>query len=301
VRPRVILAGGAGLIGQTLQKHFAGRYEIIVLTRSPRMNALAQEVMWDGDTLASWSDLLEGAHAVINLTGQSVSCRYTEEARREIIESRVNSVHVLGEAVEQARVPPRVWIQASSLAIYGDAGERICDESAPAGEGFPVETCQLWEKAFAEIGLPSTRKVVLRIGFVLSRDGGVLSPLSGLARCGLGGAAGNGRQYISWLHKSDLNRMFDFVLEHEAASGVYNATAPEAVPNKEFMRELRHVLGSPWSPPVPGFLVRIGAFFMGTEGDLALTGRRCIPKRFIDEGFTFEFPELSGALENLYW
>jgi len=272
-----------------------------VLTRTPRPNALAEEVVWDGESLASWSDRLDGAHAVINLTGRSISCRYTEESRREIVESRVNSVRVLGEAIAQLREPPRIWIQASGMGIYGNAGERICDEISPAGEGFLADTCKVWEQAFADLVLPSMRKVILRFGSVLSRDGGILSSLRPLARCGLGGAAGNGRQYISWMHKSDLNRIVEFILDHDAASGVYNATAPEPAPNKEFMRELRRVLQAPTSPPMPAFLVRVGAFFLGTEGELALTGRRGIPKRFTEEGFQFQFPELGEALEDLYW
>src|SRR5579863_6332701 len=127
---------------------------MVVLTRTPRPNALAEEVVWDGESLASWSDRLDGAHAVINLTGRSISCRYTDEARREIVESRVNSVRVLGEVIAQLRVPPRIWIQASGLGIYGNAGERICDESSPAGEGFLAETFKLWERAFVDLALP---------------------------------------------------------------------------------------------------------------------------------------------------
>lgn len=267
----------------------------------PQSNPLAREVMWDGECLASWSDLLDGAHAVINLTGRSVDCRHTQEARREIIDSRVNSVRVLGKAAAKVSRPPRVWIQSSSLAIYGNSGERICDESASAGQGFPVETCLLWERAFDALELPATRKAVFRIGFVLERGGGALLTLSRLARIGLGGAAGNGRQYISWLHMADLNRMFDFALMDDDVRGVYNVTGPEPVTNSEFMRELRGVLGAPWSPPIPAPLVHVGAFLMGTEGDLALTGRRCMPRRLLEQGFTFQYPELGGALQNLFW
>jgi uncharacterized protein (TIGR01777 family) len=206
---------------------------------------------------------------------------------------------VLGEAIARSPRPPGVLVQASSLAIYGDAGNAVCDEQAPHGSGFGAEVCLKWEAAVNSLHLPHTRTVVLRIGFALGRSGGALQTLASLTRWFLGGSAGGGRQYISWIHITDLNEMFRWTVENDALKGVYNATGPEPLTNREFMRQLRSVVGRPWSPPVPSLAVKTGAFLMRTEASLALTGRRCVPAGFLEHGFRFEFPELRPALSDL--
>lgn len=298
---RVVLAGGSGFLGQALADDLSkSGYEVVILTRSPRrIGGPGKEVGWDGKTAGEWTKHLEGAEAVVNLAGRSVNCRYTPENRREIIGSRVESVSAVNQAIARCGAPPRVLVQAASLAIYGDAGERLCDEGAPPGEGFSVEVCLLWEKAFDAHRTPNTRRVLLRIGFALGRNGGALGTLARLARWYLGGSAGSGTQYISWLHLHDLNRMFRWAIEREDIEGVFNATGPNPVTNADFMRELRSTLRRPWSPPAPAWLVRVGARLMGTDPGLALTGRRCHPKRFLERGFPFDYPELKEALRDL--
>jgi uncharacterized protein len=300
---RVVLAGGSGFLGRALAREFSrAGYEVVVLTRKPSADprARVREVAWDGrNVCASWARELEGAAAVVNLTGRSVDCRYTDANRREILESRVRSVGAVGRAILACDEPPRVLVQAGSLAIYGDAGRRVCDESAPAGKGFPVEVCLRWERAFESLELPRTRKVLLRIGFVLGRDGGALPTLARLARLYVGGAAGDGHQYISWLHARDFCRMALWCVEREDASGVFNATGPCPVTNAEFMCELRCALKRPWSPRTPAWLVRLGAFMLRTEPGLALTGRRCIPDRLVETGFKFIYTNLESALADL--
>lgn len=300
---RVVLAGGSGFLGRALAEEFVREgYEVVVLTRTPskRSRANVREVAWDGKNVcASWARELEGAAAVVNLTGRSVDCRHTAANRREIIDSRVNSVEAVGRAIHACAEPPRVLIQAGSLAIYGDAGTRVCDEHAPAGKGFPVDVCFRWERAFNSLELRHTRKVLLRIGFVLGRDGGALPTLARLARFYLGGAAGNGRQYISWLHARDFCRLVLWCVERADAAGVFNATGPAPVTNAEFMCELRCALKRPWSPSTPAWLVRLGAFLLRTEADLALTGRRCIPDRLVEMNFKFVYTNLEGALADL--
>ncbi|HZY46139.1 MAG TPA: TIGR01777 family oxidoreductase [Anaerolineae bacterium] len=298
---RIVIPGGSGFLGQALIDHWAARdYEIVVLTRSSTAtNSQARFIQWDGKTLGDWSAWLEGAEAIINLTGKSVNCRYTPKNRNEIIASRVNSVNAIGQAIQRCTQPPNVWIQASSLAIYGDAGDRICDESAPYGQGFPVETCIVWEQALAALSLAHIRTVALRIGFALNRSGGAFGPLKNLAKFFMGGTAGSGKQYVSWIHINDLNRMFDWCLERDDLSGVFNATSPRPMTNAEFMRAIRHVLHRPWSPPIPSWAVQFGSIILRTEAELVLRGRRCIPKRFSDLDFKFEFPELIPALQNL--
>jgi len=299
---RIILAGGSGFLGQALAAELLRRQcEVIVLTRHPSAETGAvRQAQWDGRTVGPWAECLDGARAVVNLAGRSVNCRHTPENRRQILESRVNSVKAISEAICGCTKPPRVWVQTSSLAIYGDPGDRWCDESAPAGHGFLEDTCVQWEKALADARTPATRKVALRIGFVLAKDQGALSVLAKVVRTGLGGRAGSGRQYISWLHIADMNRMFLAALEREDLEGVFNATGPEPVTNAEFMRELRRALHRPWSPPAPAWAVRVGSWFLRTEACLALTGRRCAPKRLLDKNFAFKFPDLRDALTDLY-
>src|SRR5258708_29532572 len=150
---RIVLAGGSGFLGQALAHELDKKgFEIVILTRAPdHVVDAIRYVHWDGKTFGSWTNTLNGAEAVVNFTGKSVNCRYTPENRREIVESRVNAVNVIGEAISQCSIPPKVWVQAASLAIYGDAGSQICDEGTPPGQGFSPETCVIWEKTFNAI------------------------------------------------------------------------------------------------------------------------------------------------------
>jgi uncharacterized protein (TIGR01777 family) len=298
---RVVLAGGSGFLGRALAEAFerAG-YEPVVLTRRVRRRGgRVRQVEWDGRTVGPWARELEGATAVVNLAGRSVDCRHTPEHRREIVESRVHSVEAVGRAIATCEEPPKVLVQAASLAVYGDAGRRVCGEDAPAGRGFPAEVCLRWERGFDSLELPATRKVLLRIGFVLGRDGGALPTLARLARLYLGGTVGEGHQYVSWLHVRDFCRLVLWCVEREEAAGVYNATGPCPVTNAEFMCELRCALKRPWSPRVPARLVRLGSFLLRTEPALALEGRRCIPERLVDEHFKFIYTNLESALADL--
>ena len=206
----------------------------------------------------------------------------------------------MADAVAGSAAPPPVLVQASGIGYYGDTGERAVDEKAPAGSDFMADVCQRWEGATDTVALPGTRKVILRLGIVLGRGGGALEVLGRLTKAFLGGAAGSGRQFVSWVHIEDVIRMIFAAIVRDDLSGVFNATAPNPVTNTELMRELRRALRRPWSPPVPAPLVRLGAFAMGTEGSLALQSFRVVPKRLLDAGFTFEYPHLREALRDLY-
>lgn len=300
-RKRIVIAGGSGFIGRALAREFSAQnFEAVILTRTPRERADGiREIEWDGKHLGEWISFLDGAEAVINLTGKNINCPHTPENVRAITASRVDSVNALAAALVHVKIPPRVWVQAGAAGFYGDTGAVVCDEHSPAGKNTLAEICRQWEAAFAAANLPKTRKVTLRIGFVLGRDGGALPVLRKITKWFLGGAVGSGRQYISWIHLADLVQMFVAAVKQENLAGTFNAVAPAAVTNAEFMRELRHALHRPWSPPAPEFAVRLGARLMKSEPSLALASQRCVPEKFLEVEFPFQFPHLRAALENL--
>jgi uncharacterized protein (TIGR01777 family) len=299
---RIILAGGSGFVGQALAPLLVAKgYEVVVLGRAAaHREGGIDYLQWDGTTIGEWSSAIDGAEAIVNLTGKNVNCHHTPENQSEIIRSRVDSVRVLGEAIARCPTPPKVFVQASGIGYYGDTGDRVVGENAPNGTDFSAEVCRQWEGAFDALHLPGTRKVVLRFGVILGREGGALPILEKLTRWFLGGAVGSGRQFMSWVHVADIVGMFSSAIEQPELSGVFNATAPAPLTNSEFMSTLRRALHRPWSPPVPAPLARAGAWLMGTEGELALLSYRCAPRRFLDQGFTFQFPNLRDALANLY-
>ena len=298
--PRVILAGGSGFLGRALARALLVRgYQPIILTRSPRECSGFKEVFWDGAHVGDWIQHLNGAAAIVNLAGRSVNCPHTPENIGEILESRVNSVNAIAKALAHVKSPPLVWVQAGATGFYGDTRDRLCDESSPPGDDALAGVCKLWEAAFHSAATPGTRRVLLRIGFVLGRDGGALPVLSRLTRWFLGGTAGNGRQFISWIHLEDLLRMFIAALARTDLTGTFNAVAPHPVCNAGFMVALRRALHRPWSPPVPALAVRVGARVMQTEPSLVLNSQCCAPIRFLEAGFEYQFPQLPAALENL--
>lgn len=295
--PKVILAGGSGFLGTALAQHLsASGYEVVILSRGlPGATTHARTVHWDGCTLGAWTEELEGATAIINLAGRAVNCRHTAAHRREIVQSRINAVRVIDAALQRAIAPPTIWLQQSSLAIYGDPGERICAEDAPHGTGFCVDVCHSWEGMLASVQ-SQVRLVTMRCGFVLGEGGAALKFPLMLARAGFGGALGSGKQYVSWIQLEDYCRAVAWLLANDDARGVYNLTSPNPVPNVEYHATLRKVLGKPWFPRIPAPIVRLGAPLLGTQDYLALHGRRCIPARLLAEGFAFKWPDVEDAL-----
>lgn len=299
---RVVIAGGSGFLGKALARFLDEEgYEVIVLTRSPAGYAgHGHAVGWDGRTVdEAWADLLEGAVALVNLSGKAVDCRRTKKNEAEIVESRVRSCEVLGEALRRTYRPPQVWVQATSLAIYGDAGDRVCQEWARVPEGFPSDVCVAWEEALGRSIRPEMRWAALRIGFVLGRDGGALPTLARIAKLGFGGPIGSGRQWISWIHLDDMMRVFLEAIRNPAIHGICNATGLQPVTNAEFMETLRRTLGVPVGLPTPAWLVRAAAPIIGTDPDLALKGRRGLPCKIHGTGFRFHHHELGDALADL--
>jgi uncharacterized protein (TIGR01777 family) len=300
-KKRIVLAGGSGFIGSALARECHAKYgEVIVLTRAPRKrNDGVIEAEWSGAQIGEWIKFLDGADAVVNLTGKNINCRHTPENVRALMESRVNSVRALALAMEHVKVPPRIWVQAGGIGFYGNSGESICDENSPNGSDNLANICRQWESAFNTAPTPKTRKVLLRIGVALG-GGSALPVLATLTKWFLGGSAGNGKQFVSWISIRDLMRIFGESIAREDLSGTFNAVAPNPITNEEFMCELRRTLHRPWSPPAPAWAVKLGAWLMKTDPSLALDSCRVVPKRFVEAGFQFQFPELGEALKDVF-
>ena len=307
-RRRIVLAGGSGLLGTLLARLFAaGGMDVVVLTRDPRpLAGPARLARWDGKTLGAWTAELEGALALINLAGRSVDCRYHARNRRLILESRIESTRVLGQAIARCARPPRVWLNAGTATIYRHSLDRDMDErgeiaaTPEAKDAFSIEVATAWERAFDEASTPATRKVLLRTAMVLSNGNNSAFPaLRRLTRLGLGGRLGTGRQFVSCIHQVDFCRAVEWLLEREDLSGPMNLAAPHPRPMAEVMATLRRLLGVPLGLPAPRWLLEVGAFFLRTETELVIKSRRVVPARLLASGFEFRFPRIEEALRDL--
>lgn len=308
---KIIIPGGSGQVGTILARAFHGDgHEVIVLSRSASEKSDWRVVKWDAETIGGGANEFEGADVVINLAGRSVNCRYTPENRREIIESRVKSTKIVGEAIAKAANPPRVWLQASTATIYAHRYDAPNDEitgiiggneaDAPDTWNFSIDVAKAWEQAANANETPHTRKVLLRSAMTMSPDkDGIFDVMLGLVRKGLGGTSGDGRQYLSWIHDADFISSIQWLVEHEEMSGAVNLAAPNPLPNKDFMRVLREARGISFGLPANKLMLEIGAVFMRTETELVLKSRRVVPTKLLESGFAFEFPNWTEAAENL--
>lgn len=304
--PTVVIAGGTGFIGRSLAEHLTSKgWRVLVLSRTPpRVAGPGHHVAWDARTIGPWSAQLDGADALVNLVGRTVDCIKTPDNKDEILRSRVEATRVLGEAVRAVRTPPPVWVQMSTAHIYGDPPTVVCDERSPFGCGLAPFVGQAWETALAEAVLPTQRAVVLRTSFVIGRDrgagGGALARLRLLARLGLGGRVGSGRQGMSWIHELDMNRIIERSIADDSISGAYIASAPHPVSQVQFMTSLRRAIGMPIGLPAFEWMVRLGApLLVRTDPELALYGRYVVPTRLLEAGFAFTFPTLGEAIADL--
>jgi uncharacterized protein (TIGR01777 family) len=301
---RIVLAGGSGFLGQTLAAHFQKLgWQTINLTRHPKA---PYEILWDGATLGPWQRELEGATALINLAGKSVNCRYNPRNRAEILNSRIDSTRILGEAISGCKTPPPLWLNASTATIYKHTFGPAHDERGAIGshpdakDAFSIEVAQAWEKAFNDAPTPATRKVTLRTAMVLGLGANSVFPtLRRLVRFGLGGKMASGEQYVSWIHERDFCRAIEWIIAHEKLSGITNLAAPNPVTNREMMRLFREILHVPIGLPATPWMLELGAFFLRTETELILKSRRVVPGRLLDSGFQFDFPQLRAAIEKL--
>ncbi len=302
---RVVLLGGSGHVGSILQRALrAEGHDVVVIGRGD-----GSTVHWDGRTLGPWATTIDGADVVVNLAGRSVDCRYDKTNLTEMLVSRVDSTRVLGEAIAAARRPPPVWLQMSTATIYAHAGPAN-DEThgvlggneagVPAYWRYSVEIARAWERALAEADTPRTRKIALRTAMVMGNErGGVFDMLLRLTRLGLGGAIAGGGQYVSWIHAEDFARAVSFLIEHEELDGVFNLSAPEPLPQREFMAALRAAAHVPIGLPASRWMVQAGAALMRTDPELVLKSRRVLPQRLEEAGFRFEHPRWSEACRDL--
>jgi uncharacterized protein (TIGR01777 family) len=307
---KIVIPGGTGQVGTVLARAFvADGHEVCVLSRGPKP-APWRVIVWDAATVGTWAAELDGADIVINLAGRSVNCRYHARNRREIVESRLLSTRAVGQAIARAARPPRVWLQASTATIYAHRFDAANDEATGilggAEEGVPdtwrfsIDVAKAWEQAANETVLPQTRKVLLRSAMTMSPDpGGVFAVLLKLVRFGLGGASGDGRQYISWIHDRDFIRAIYWLIDHMELEGPVDLTSPNPLPNAEFMRALRAAWGIRIGLPASRWMLAVGAFFMRTETELVLKSRRVVPGQLLQSGFEFHFPSWAEAAADL--
>jgi uncharacterized protein len=298
---KVVIAGGNGFLGGVLAKHFQKEFnDIVILTRQPKVSHQnIRYTVWDAKTLGDWKLELNHADVLINLTGKNVNCRYTERNKTEILNSRLDSTRILGEAIRQSENPPKLWLQASSSTIYNHSYQPNDENSNNLGDDFSMTVCKHWERTYWEEQCPSTKKIVMRIAIVLGNDGGALPHITRLTRFGLGGQQGDGKQMISWIHEADFARAAEWLMEHGKPNGVYNVCAPMPVCNNAFMKTLRHAMQAPIGLPTPAWMLTVGAALMGTEPELILKSRYVKPGNLMGEGFQFQNPTLGVALITL--
>lgn len=326
IAPRMVIAGGNGFIGRVVAPWFAGRgWQVEVLSRragagdrpsgEPRHTTSTRGAgpeplrpgsitirAWDGLTLGDWTGALEGAQVLLNLSGRSVNCRYHAANRREILESRLSTTRLLGEALAACSEPPPVWLNAASATYYRHAEDRPMDEvDGEAGEGFSVDVCRQWEQTLMRAPAPApVRRVALRMSIVMGRgDGGPYDLLRRLVRFGLGGHQGDGRQRVSWIHRTDLCRSLDWIIARPDLSGAVNLAAPNAPTNREFMRDLRAACGRRIGLPASRWMLELGAIPLRTETELILKSRWVAPRRLLESGFEFKFHHWAEAARDL--
>jgi uncharacterized protein len=312
---RIVIPGGSGQVGSLLAQHFQERgHHVTVLTRGP-YSAPWHTVHWDGEHAGQWVEHLEQADVCINLAGQSVNCRYTRTNRDAIYDSRIRTTRLLGRVIASLSDPPKVWLNASTATIYRHALDRPMDEfsgeiggreaisgrrRAPDTWNFSIRVATDWEDAFFSAFTPNTRKVAMRSAVVMSpTPGGAFALLLNLVRLSLGGTQGNGRQFVSWIHALDFARAVEFLIARDDIEGVVNISSPNPLPNREFMAALRDAYGMPNGIPAPRPLLELAALLLRTETELVLKSRRVVPRRLLNAGFEFQFPEWPQAADDL--
>ncbi len=308
MKGKIIIPGGSGFLGRSLAKWLHKQdYEVIILSRKSRSLDYAESVLWDGETLGDWVQVLEGAIAIVNLTGRWVNCRYHKRNRDEIINSRVRSTRIINEALSQCKHPPPVWLNSSTATIYlhrydkpNDEENGIIASHPDAKDVFSVHVAETWEKEFEKVNPSLTRKILMRTSFVYGAEhGGVYETLRKLVKLRFGGKMGDGKQYVSWIHSNDFCRSVQWLIENENAKGTYNICTPNPLPNKEIMRLIRKVLKVSMGINLSYWMLELGAFLIRTQTELIIKSRYVIPARLMAEGFQFAHPYFEEAIRDI--
>lgn len=296
---KIAIAGGSGFLGEPLTRRLVARGDdVAVLSRNPAKVEAGRGVAWDpAKPDGAWADEVAGADAVINLAGENIGDgRWSEERKRRMIASRLDSTGALVAAMRRNPAKKRTILNASAVGFYGHRGDETVDESAPRGEGFLADLVERWELA-ARAAEPLGRLVILRFGVVLARDGGALKKMWLPFKLGVGGPIGNGRQWMSWIDRDDAIRVVEWALDNENARGVYNVTSPVPLTGRDFARALGRAMHRPSFMPAPAFALRIA--FGQLANEVLLAGQRVVPSRLLAEGFTFSNPALDDALARI--
>lgn len=299
---RVIITGGTGFIGAPLARQLAAKYEVVVLSRNPaRVSSLGngvKVVAWDGRTAEGWGQLADGAFAIINLAGENLSAgRWTPARKAAIVDSRQQAAEAVIAAISQAAVKPTVLVQASAVGYYGPRGDEKINENEKPGSTFDATTCVAWEKATDAVEAMGVRRVIIRTGVVIEKNGGALARMSLPFKLFVGGPVGSGKQYFPWIHLTDEINAIQFLMENKQQKGVFNLSAPNPVTMKEFAVALGKAMGRPAFMPVPGFALQI---LFGEMASILLNGQRVIPNRLLQQGFKFKYSTVDAALSEIY-
>lgn len=295
---KIIIAGGKGFLGNALEKYFIEREHIVkILTRNP---SRSNEIAWNAKTVSKWVDELENSDVLINLTGKSVDCRYTQKNKTEILNSRIESTQILQKAIDLCKKPPKIWLNSSSATIYIHAENQLMtEENGIIGDDFSMSVCKNWERVFFEKSNDEIRKVALRTAIVFGNEGGAFPKLKMITKLGLGGKQGRGNQKISWIHIDDFCRAVEFIIQNQQINGVINLSSPNPIDNESFMKSLRSAFGMSFGINSPTFLLEFASIFLQTETELLLKSRNVYPEKLLNSGFKFRFEKVEEAFMNL--
>ncbi len=294
----VLISGGTGLIGNKLSKMLREKgYDVRILSRQPSKNNYY--IHWDIDRNFIQENALLNIDTIIHLAGEGIADKnWTEERKKEIIDSRLNSTRLLFDLLSKKNHQVHQFISASAIGYYSERGDELMFEDSNSSNDFLGTTCALWEKEVDKISTLAIRTVKIRTGIVLSTQGGALKKMVIPFKLGFGSALGNGKQWMSWIHEDDLCNMYIYAIENKKLNGAYNAVAPNPVTNNEFSKTLASVLKSPyWFPRIPTFILKL---LFGEMSVVVLGSTRVSSEKIINAGFIFRFENLKDSLLNLF-
>lgn len=296
----VLISGGTGLVGRALSKKLVTQgHEVRVLSRTPKQSGNVKSFFWDVEQQQIDIAAFEGLDHIVHLAGEGIADkRWTDQRKQEIIRSRVDSMKLIADTVKRKNIRLKSFVGASAIGIYGMVtSDKLFSESDVGIKDFLSDTCVQWERAYSSISQNTEKTNIIRIGVVLSEEGGALKKLVPQFKLGLGSALGSGKQYMPWIHLDDLVSVFMEALFNPNYKGVYNAVASDRITNKEFSIQLAKAMHKPFFlPNVPAFVLKL---VLGEMANMVLTGARISNQKLMNAGFVFQFPDLTSALQRI--